>query len=521
MCGNNYTGTISNCYNTGSVSGIGTAGGVSGYNYTGSITNCYNTGNVSGSSGFVGGVSGYNSKGTIINSYNAGSVSGLEYVGGVSGYNDGGTITNCYNTGSSVSGSGYVGGVNGWNKGIITNCYNTGSVSGTGVNVGGVIGRNESNASITNCYYGSTIYTGNAIGANDGTTEKVEGKTTEQFKTGEVAYLLQNGQSEEIWGQTIGTDTYPVLHGPKVYKSITYMGCNDSSEIASVSYSNEKKDVFGKHNFEDGICRYCGEKLAATVTKGDETISCVSLPEAISYAENMPDSVVTVMEDTNTALDINNPDSDFTIDINGHKTDDIDVKNGKITIIDSKTGGDVKGHLDIKKDSTVTIGNVKISGTIHTMGQLILNGGDINKIILADETIKLYFNNSDIKINDGIYLYGIYGEKIIINAEPHNVIPIVLDGIGVQQGAAYAVAGDGIALKSDWFNASSDDSIIDLSTSIEDNKLRIGALLNDKVYAELDENKNIIYSGSELKPSVKVYYNWDNMFLPVKLQLRK
>lgn len=491
--------------------GTSKVGGVCGNNYTGTITNCYNTGSVSGL-GNLGGVNGYNDGGTITNSYNAGSVSGTErYVGGVSGYNDGGTITNCYNVGS-VGGSGYVGGVNGWNKGIITNCYNTGSVSGTGVNVGGVIGRNESNASITNCYYGSTIYTGNAIGANDGTTEKVEGKTTEQFKTGEVAYLLQNGQSEEIWGQTIGTDTYPVLHGPKVYKSITYMGCNDSSEIASVSYSNEKKDVFGKHNFEDGICRYCGEKLAATVTKGDETISCVSLPEAISYAENMPDSVVTVMEDTNTALDINNPDSDFTIDINGHKTDDIDVKNGKITIIDSKTGGDVKGHLDIKKDSTVTIGNVKISGTIHTMGQLILNGGDINKIILADETIKLYFNNSDIKINDGIYLYGIYGEKIIINAEPHNVIPIVLDGIGVQQGAAYAVAGDGIALKSDWFNASSDDSIIDLSTSIEDNKLRIGALLNDKVYAELDENKNIIYSGSELKPSVKVYYNWDNMF---------
>lgn len=512
VCGNNYTGTITNCYNTGSVSGLGNLGGVSGYNYTGSIADCYNIGSVSGSEGNVGGVNGWN-KGSITNCYNVGSVSGTEhYVGGVNGYNDGGTITNCYNTGSSVSGSGYVGGVNGRNQGTITNCYNTSSVSGKERYVGGVIGRNESNATITNCYYDSTIYTGNAIGANDGTTEKVEGKTTKQFKTGEVAYLLQNGQSEEIWGQTIGTDTYPVLRGAKVYKSITYIGCNDSSDVASVSYSNEKKDVFGKHNFEDGICRYCGEKLAATVTKGDETLSCVSLPEAIGYAEKMPGSVVTVMEDTNTALDINNPDSDFTIDINGHKIDDINVNNGKITIIASKTGGYVKGHLDIKKDSTVTIGNVKISGTIHTMGQLILNGGDINKIILADETIKLYFNNSDIKINDGIYLYGIYGEKIIINAEPHNVIPIVLDGIGVQQGAAYAVAGDGIALKSDWFNASSDDSIIDLSTSIEDNKLRIGALLNDKVYAELDENKNIIYSGSELKPSVKVYYNWDNMF---------
>ena len=36
-------------------------------------------------------------------------------------------------------------------------------------------------------------------------------------------------------------------------------------------------------------------------------------------------------------------------------------------------------------------------------------------------------------------------------------------------------------------------------------------MLNDKVYAELDENKNITYSGSELKPSVKVYYNRNYM----------
>ncbi|RHQ12959.1 GLUG motif-containing protein [Clostridium sp. AM49-4BH] len=113
VCGNNYTGTITNCYNTGSVSGLGTLGGVSGYNDTGSITNCYNTGNVSGSSGFVGGVSGYNSKGTIINSYNAGSVSGLEYVGGVSGINYTGSVSGINYTGS------------------ITDCYNIGSVSGS------------------------------------------------------------------------------------------------------------------------------------------------------------------------------------------------------------------------------------------------------------------------------------------------------------------------------------------------------------------------------------------------------
>ena len=318
VCGNNYTGTITNCYNTGSVSGIGTAGGVSGDNSKGTIANCYNTGNVSGSSGFVGGVSGCNSKGTIINSYNAGSVSGLEFVGGVSGdnskgtitncynigsvsgsegyvggvngynnggnitnsynvgsvsgterhvggvsgYNDGGTITNCYNIGSSVSGSGYVGGVSGDNsKGTITNCYNTGSVSGTGVNVGGVIGRNESNATIKNCYYDSTIYTGTAIGYDGGTTEKVEGKTTEQYKTGEVAYLLQLDQSDEVWGQTIGTDTYPTLGGAKVYKNADYKGCEGRpGEPVSYEYSNTEKNTYGDHPDadNDGKCDDCG-----------------------------------------------------------------------------------------------------------------------------------------------------------------------------------------------------------------------------------------------------------------------
>ena len=235
---------------------------MSGINYTGSITDCYNIGSVSGSEGYVGGVNGYNDGGIITNSYNAGGVSGIErYVGGVNGYNDGGTITNCYNTGSSVSGSGYVGGVNGRNKGTITNCYNTSSVSGKERYVGGVIGRNESNATITNCYYDSTIYTGAAIGNDMGTTEKVEGKTTDEFKTGEVAYLLQLDQSDEVWGQTIGKDTYPTLGGSKVYKNATYKGCEGKpGDAVSYAYSNTKKNTYGDHPDadNDGKCDDCG-----------------------------------------------------------------------------------------------------------------------------------------------------------------------------------------------------------------------------------------------------------------------
>ena len=298
VCGNNYTGTITNCYNTGSVSGLGTLGGVSGYNYTGSITNCYNTGNVSGSSGFVGGVSGYNYTGSITNCYNAGSVSGngnvggvtgINYtgsitdcynigsvsgsednVGGVNGYNDGGTITNSYNAGSVSGTERYVGGVNGCNKGTTTNCYNAGSVSGTGY-VGGVSGENYG-GTITNCYYDSTIYTGNAIGKNSsGTATKVEGKTTDEFKTGEIAYLLSQGCTIDevtydgtIWGQTIGKDTYPTFGGSKVYKNATYKGCEGKpGDAVSYEYSNTEKNTYGDHPDadNDGRCDDCGQYI--------------------------------------------------------------------------------------------------------------------------------------------------------------------------------------------------------------------------------------------------------------------
>ena len=257
VCGCNL-GILTNCYNTGIIKGQSFVGGVSGDNNK-TITNCYNTGIVSGQS-YVGGIDGDNS-GTITNCNNEGKVSGTEdSVGGVSGDNNK-TITNCYNTGI-VSGQSYVGGVNGYNKnGTIINCYTTSEVNGTGSHVGGVIGMNLSNGTITNCYYDSTIYTGNAIGANSGTATKVEGKTTDEFKTGEVAYLLQLDQSDEVWGQTIGTDTYPNLGGAKVYKNAIYNGCEGKpGEPVSYAYSNTEKNTYGDHPDadNDGKCDDCG-----------------------------------------------------------------------------------------------------------------------------------------------------------------------------------------------------------------------------------------------------------------------
>ena len=101
----------------------------------------------------------------VVDSY----FSGSNFVGGVCGENYG-TIECCYNTGTVSGTEQFVGGVCGDNdSGTIKNCYNTGEVSGIEKNVGGVCGVNNS-GTITNCYYDRTVYSGDAVGDNSGTT---------------------------------------------------------------------------------------------------------------------------------------------------------------------------------------------------------------------------------------------------------------------------------------------------------------------------------------------------------------
>ena len=233
--GKNYVGLFG--YNNGSIEDVG-------------IIESYFKGK-----DYVGSVCGYNivewfllvdgnTEASVANCYNTGTVSGNNYVGGVCGKNyarlsSSATITTasviitrCHNEGS-VSGAGNVGGVCGENSAAagssgkissadIQYCYNIGIVSGTGT-VGGVCGVNNSssssggtaNAKINRCYYNSDKYSGTAVSNNNCTN--TEGRTTAQFKSGEVTYLLQQGEPFSKWGQTIGTDDYPVIGGAKVY----------------------------------------------------------------------------------------------------------------------------------------------------------------------------------------------------------------------------------------------------------------------------------------------------------------
>lgn len=194
VCGINYDGELQNCSNSSTVIGNMEQGigGVCGENaYDGIIENCFNEGTVSATvsdhtiyvSGGVGGVCGINKMATIKSCYNTASVSGEDAVGGVCGINDRGTTTNCYYLSNAA--------------------------------IGGIGGQDV-----------------------NGSAEK---KSIEQFKSGEVAYLLAEGKvlGEQVWGQQLGKDLYPVLGSDyKVIKAA--QGDNDTYWA---TFSNLTNDV--------------------------------------------------------------------------------------------------------------------------------------------------------------------------------------------------------------------------------------------------------------------------------------
>ena len=153
----------------------------------------------------------------------------LECVAGIAGYsNELNSIVNCANYGSIIAtGAGYVAGILGYvnnaSFGGLTNCFNSGGISGSDMTVEGVeikpadiIGwaRDFANGTINNNYFtGTTPY--GAV-RSDKTAEAIF-VSSDSVLSGEAAYLLQGEQTEHVWGQTIGTDSYPILAGEQVY----------------------------------------------------------------------------------------------------------------------------------------------------------------------------------------------------------------------------------------------------------------------------------------------------------------
>ncbi|MCP4708294.1 MAG: hypothetical protein GY869_06700, partial [Planctomycetes bacterium] len=138
LCGENYKGSIRNCYSTGWVSGGDDSSGLGGLcgSNGGKISHCYSRCIVNGGddSGYLGGLCGSN-HGTISSCYSIGNVSGGKIsfsLGGLCGGNSH-IIIYCDSSGNVTGGDGSLalGGLCGMgNHGTFSNCHSSGSVNG-------------------------------------------------------------------------------------------------------------------------------------------------------------------------------------------------------------------------------------------------------------------------------------------------------------------------------------------------------------------------------------------------------
>ena len=128
IVGKVQAGTIENCSFSGSVTGGytgGIAGGLNSDNVT--ISGCANLAAVTGTT--AGGILGYSgsnkvTKVTIENCYNAGSITGSGKAGGIVGQLSQGTIENCYSIGA-IDGAAKKGGIFAFSSATVKNCYYT------------------------------------------------------------------------------------------------------------------------------------------------------------------------------------------------------------------------------------------------------------------------------------------------------------------------------------------------------------------------------------------------------------
>lgn len=199
------------------------------------ISDCYSIENTICARRQVGGVCG-SLIGNISGCYNSSSVSGISTAGGIMGTasyegNVGnGVVQYCYNIGAvTVSQQdSYVGGITGAsaNRYDISNCLNCGKITGNGKNVGGIAGSTDSNDMnfIGNCYYNSDL---NNAGVGEGASDKVIPLTTSQ-----LCGALPDGLDSTIWKEgSVDTSTAKATQGRFGTATGTYINLTKVADI--------------------------------------------------------------------------------------------------------------------------------------------------------------------------------------------------------------------------------------------------------------------------------------------------
>ena len=220
---------------------------------------------------YVGGIAGYNDGGRVYACAVNGAITGTYFVGGVCGYNNGGVVNACAVTGS-VSGANVVGGVVGYNgnasvSGQLLNSFCCANVNADDIPVGGLCAYNE--GVVSGCYYDNTLESTSAMDpVGDGKTLASDEarKSTEDFASGQVAYLLNQSLGKTVFYQTLGTDSAPVLQTSHATVYCGYASCNTTER----SYSNTPlSETVLHHTYVDGFCTICGAEQYIVIFEPD------------------------------------------------------------------------------------------------------------------------------------------------------------------------------------------------------------------------------------------------------------
>ena len=258
---------ISGCENKAAVTSNSTndvygIGGIVGYNsgHKVAITNCINSGAITGTHETAG-IIGYSDHSEISNCTNSGAVSGFATVGGIVGKMGGGSIVSCKNTATvkaskarDIDGDGnldgaYLGGIAGWIAGNVDNCYNSGTVTtetswGNSNIVGGIVGYLVKGKTVSYCYNSGTIVGSSQIG---GIIGYLPGALTT------VTYCYHSGRINSVWNEN------NVAKG-----SLGYITGNDTSVLnlcwilpgASTDSASSTKIKTNGRKLEAGQYRY-------------------------------------------------------------------------------------------------------------------------------------------------------------------------------------------------------------------------------------------------------------------------
>ncbi len=168
-----------------------------------------------------------------------------QYIaGGICGVVDGGTIENCYTIVTTFSVNDAGGICAQLLSGSINNCYSAGMIEKMWSDAPQLAGAISYyiDGTVDNCFY---LYDADIDTCIDFSSSAVE---IEKFESGEIAYNLG-----DAFGQNIGTETFPVLGGAKVYRG--YAACDDVDYV----YANvELSETIPEHTYsENGFCTVC------------------------------------------------------------------------------------------------------------------------------------------------------------------------------------------------------------------------------------------------------------------------